>query len=119
MIALPDSSRHSTTLRPRRRSEIGFSPRKCDGQIGYQMLRTPLASSALIDWLVTAVIVASLPSRAQPLHLALEQVRAPGLTVRRGHRGLVEARHEPVEIVNAGGVGALDRIAQQVLVVVR
>ena len=118
MIGLPDSSRHSTILRPSRRSEIGFSPRKCEGQIGYQMFRTPLASSVLIDWLVTAVIVASpyAPSRfisrwnSSTLH---------GWPFGAGTGDLVEARHQAGEVVDAGGVGALDRVAQQVLVVVR
>src|ERR1051325_7097003 len=80
MTGRPASSRHSTTLSPRRRSEIGFSPRKCDGQIGYQMLRTPLVSRLPIDWLVTAVIVLSLLG-AKPLHFAAEQLVAPRLAV--------------------------------------
>src|SRR5262245_46876753 len=101
MTGRPASSRHSATFRPSRRREIGVWPRKCDGQIGYQMLRTPLASNALIDWVVTAVMVMLL-SRSEPLHLALKQLAAPRLAVGRRHRGLVETGHQARQVVDAG-----------------
>src|SRR5471030_2267782 len=113
----PLSSRHSTTLRPRRRSEIGFSPRKCEGQIGYQMFRTPLVRRELMAWVVTAVMDRS--SIAETLHLFLKQLGRPARAVGRRHTRLVEAADESRQIVDAGGEGALDRIAQNILIVVR
>src|SRR5216684_4415115 len=77
MTALPASSRHSTTFRPSRRSEIGLVLRKCEGQIGYQRFRTPFASSSLTAWLVTALMDRSL-SGAEALHLFLEELGRPG-----------------------------------------
>src|SRR5258708_20984292 len=90
MTLAPASSRHSTIFRPSRRSEIGFSPRKCEGQIGYQRFRTPCASSLLTAWLVTAPMNRSF-SDAEALHLFLEELRRPGLAVRRPDTRFIEA----------------------------
>src|SRR6266481_9834125 len=114
MTGAPVSSRHRTSFIPTRRSEIGLSPRKCEGQIGYQMFRTPLARSLPIAWLVTAVMVdpwIEFALRAEPLHLLLEQLRRPGPAARRRDLRLVQPLDQSREIVHAGGVAALDSVA--------
>jgi len=57
-------------------------------------------------------------SGAEALHLFLEELRLPGLAVRRRHTRFIEAGNKARQVMHARRESTLDCVAQEVLIAV-